>query len=177
MKPLVPAILALFVLAPLAAIAVEPPACPGGTVPKTWSGGSSMQMFCERRDGTKHGPYVSVFTVTNLVEERGEYIAGNKHGAWTRYDARSGKIAETGTYREGMQHGWFTTYHPNGKIASTGERSRGRQRGRWSYYDEQGRLSEEGEFRDGRKHGLWTVYTAGKVTKTIDFADGVERRR
>ncbi len=91
--------------APTAAPAPEP----------TWA--------CARPDGTRHGPFVTLFP-DNSIEIRGSYKDGALDGTWDRM-------------------------HPNGRVSEHGEYVAGKKHGKWIRKSTAGVVLGEYEIKDG----------------------------
>src|SRR5690606_27534174 len=70
--------------------------------------------YCARADGTRHGPFVTLFPDGQLAIE-GSYKHGTLDGAWQRRHP-GGALAETGTYVEGLPDGVWRQLAPDGTV-------------------------------------------------------------
>ncbi|HLL25168.1 MAG TPA: hypothetical protein VK427_23700, partial [Kofleriaceae bacterium] len=125
--------------------------------------------FCARPDGTRHGPFVSVFP-DGTPEITGRYTDGALDGAWERRHP-SGALAETGTYVAGQKNGTWkqvsTDGEPLGSYSMTN--GTGTER-RW--FDD-GRLYSEITYRAGVEHGRARAFTPdGALIASARYVDG-----
>jgi hypothetical protein len=85
--------------------------CPSGTHQE----GASRADFsaaCHRRDGTRHGPWMS-FHPNGLLLDSGCYLDGKEHGRWNVYD-ESGDLEVSMQYDRGQWHGLIVSiWHPD----------------------------------------------------------------
>lgn len=163
------------VATPASARQRETVACPGGTEPREGDSGVFYEKWCERRDGTREGPFVR-FHANGALRERGTVHGGKRRGRFTLYDENTGKKIVDGEYRDDWKVGWWQTWYPSGAKKSEGEYADDKSRGPWTYYDEKGRKKEEGEYRAGVKHGIWLEYDpSGSILRRRDFREGQER--
>jgi hypothetical protein len=56
--------------------------------------------WCQRADGTEHGPYVEWHVPTRAVAVRGHFDSGKPHGVW-RITARDGRLLRLDQYVSG----------------------------------------------------------------------------
>lgn len=140
-------------------------------------GGTLLARWCERPDGTLHGPYreddadglprvegqhidgaragtwVERFPGGAIARE-GSYVAGAEHGVWTtRYG--HGLVRETATWTDGQLHGAFEAFHPNGNRAEAGDYAAGERQGTWTAWHQAGPRAEEGSWDRGLRVGVW----------------------
>jgi hypothetical protein len=96
--------------------------CPSGT---RLRGHVGVEVWCERRDGKRHGPSLSWSTnpcgpgprdPIPPVSEQGPYVAGRKHGVWRTYDCSGPVLREEGTYRRGRKVGSWRRYDEKGRL-------------------------------------------------------------
>jgi len=109
--------------------------CPSGTKLKQDGFAMAFETWCEKADGTLHGPMVS------------------------RYD--SGQLKEIGTYRDGKREGRWTYWAPDGTLAAKLEFKQGKPHGTWMSWSAQGNKWQQQGYRDGMRHGVWVEWWDG----------------
>ncbi|HOX44411.1 MAG TPA: hypothetical protein PK668_12480 [Myxococcota bacterium] len=94
--------------------------CPSGT---RLRGRVGVEVWCERRDGKRHGPALSWSAnpcgpaprdPIPPVAEQGPYVAGRRHGVWRTYDCAGPVLREEGAYRRGRKVGSWRRYDEKG---------------------------------------------------------------
>jgi antitoxin component YwqK of YwqJK toxin-antitoxin module len=156
-----------------AAVAIdapEPPklACDAGTkampapAPEpTW--------FCTREDGTRHGPFITVFP-DNAIEIRGAYKDGALEGPWERHHLITGAVVEHGEYVAGKKHGTWQQSNPQGSALGEYEMTAGTGiEKRWL---DDGTLYSEIAFKAGVLDGTRKVYAKTTVIETARYKAG-----
>jgi uncharacterized protein len=138
----------------------EPPAppppklvCGDGTAPAP-APAPEPTWFCARPDGTRHGPFITLFP-DGSIEIEGAYKDGALDGPWRRKHP-GGAVAEQGAYVAGKKHGRWAQSSPSG--AALGEYELAMGSGvekRW--YDDGGLYSEL-PLKDGVRHGVLKIY-------------------
>jgi antitoxin component YwqK of YwqJK toxin-antitoxin module len=143
--------------------------CGDGTVPApapapapTWA--------CARPDGTRHGPFVTLFPDGSL-EVEGAYKDGALEGPWQRRHP-NGTIIEAGTYAAGQKTGRWIQSSPGGAalgdyelVAGTGLEKR--------WYDD-GTLYSEIALKAGVRHGFAKLYERdGTLIESARYVNGV----
>lgn len=122
-----------------------PLGCPSGTAEKhkPWrqqvSPGSTYtegeQAWCERSDGTRHGPLrITYMSGKRAVE--GAYENGAREGAWTVWYGEGPKATEE-TWRLGKRHGAWRSFGRDGKPWGEATFDDGKLT-TWIEYDEHG---------------------------------------
>lgn len=185
---------------PDAAVPEPPPkpklVCDSGTV-ATAGPAPEPTWFCARPDGTRHGPFVTLFP-DGSIEIRGTYRDGQLDGAWERMHP-NGSVRESGLYAAGMKDGTWTRKSTGGILLGTYEMKTGT--GVEKEWLDDGQLYAETSFKAGVLGGIAKIYgkdnlvlgssqyTAGKLdgahsfgTRTSmrmeeTFVDGVRRGR
>jgi len=137
---------------PVAAPAPEP----------TWS--------CARPDGTRHGPFVTLFP-DGSAEIEGTYKDGALDGPWQRRHP-GGAVAEQGAYAAGKKTGRWVQSSTTGAALGEYELTGGTGvEKRW--YDS-GALYSETALKDGVRHGFSKRYERnGAVIESTRYARGV----
>jgi hypothetical protein len=141
--------------------------CPVGTRPIVDTDDSiPRRRFCERPDGTKHGPEVLVDR--NERERRvGQWVDGKKHGRWlegllgdhvagervyvhgdvVRSTLRSlDGVVIVSEWKDGLAHGRYTKWNENGDKTFEGFYARGRRSSTWRWF---GQRRESRTYDDG----------------------------
>lgn len=140
---------------------LDPLACPVDTHARSTSSGRSREEWCERDQGTKHGPYRS-FLDAKLASEGG-YVDGEKDGRWMRWSSDGTPyqeetwdkgVAEMRSYRHGKQHGTWTWQFEGGrrKIVATYVDGSKRRETEW---DEIGDVTYDGQYDRDKRVGRW----------------------
>lgn len=123
--------------------------CPDGTTAqkKRSQNLPGFVEWCERSDGTRHGPY-AVWTHPDGKEPSvmGTCADGKRHGTWTTFDTQS-KPSRRLNYEHGLAEGEFTL-HLGEKLVRRGTCKQGKPVGLWEdfgrnkkgSYDDSGRL-------------------------------------
>lgn len=76
-------------------------ACPSGTMPaRGVAYGTYTSVWCEKKDGTKHGPYLEWWE-NGLKKSVGQYQNGTRDGRWEFY-RDSGQLDSTVEFRAGV---------------------------------------------------------------------------
>ena len=120
---------------------VELPRCPRGC-----SRACQGQFYwCQRPDGTRHGPWVRLFQSGEKSLQIG-YIDGRRHGPWTQW-YESGQEWKQGAYNLGKEHGSWNGWYRNGQKSYIHEYDNDAPTGRWIHWDEKGYKVEEATFR------------------------------
>ncbi len=159
-----------------ARVHAAPLACPSDTHARSSIAKELSQDWCERSNGTRHGPYRSFRGKLRSAE--GQYVDGEqdgawmswwdngqpldethyqhgvKHGAWT-VRAENGVLMVQGEYRLGKEHGAWTWWHRNGKKKAVASYVDGLKRGRETEWDEDGYVISDGKYDAGKKVGAW----------------------
>ncbi len=110
--------------------------------------------FCARADGTRHGPFLTLFP-DDATEIEGAYADGRLDGAWKRMRP-DGSIAEEGTYRAGHKDGVWRQRSASG--ATLGESTFVAGTGTERTWDETGALYRERALEAGVPHGPARTY-------------------
>lgn len=143
--------------------------CPAGTAP-TPARAPEPLWACARPDGTRHGPFVSLFPDTT-IETSGEYKDGVLEGAWVRRHP-NGAVAEQGSYAAGHKDGVWKQGNASG--VALGEYTMTAGTGTEKVWYEEGPLYSEQSFRAGVPHGAHKIYGPdGAVTMSAMYKQGV----
>ena len=136
--------------------APEPPklVCANGTTP-TPAPAPEPTWFCARPDGTRHGPFVTLFP-DHAIAISGTYAAGALDGAWQRHDAATGAIVERGSYAGGRKHGTWTVSNARGTTLGEYEMVDGT--GVEKRWRDDGALYDEAAYKAGVLDGPSKVY-------------------
>ena len=128
----------------------------------TWS--------CVRADGTRHGPFISVFP-DDTIEIAGSYKDGVLDGAWTRRHV-DGAVALQGRYVAGKKDGSWKQTSSRGTVLGDYELALGTGVER-TWYDD-GALYSERSLVAGIPHGAHSVLAPdGAVIISAHYTDGV----
>ncbi len=113
----------------------DPPivTCPDGAPPV---GQPPAETFCQRSEGTRHGPYVR-WHPDGSVRIEGSYRDGRQHGQWTEYD-RGGRPLQRGNLVDGTRQGAWAEWYNNGNRRFQCRYEDGRVSGAWSAWNEDG---------------------------------------
>jgi uncharacterized protein len=135
--------------------APEPPqlACEPGTAAElarppdpTW--------YCARPDGTRHGPFVTLFP-DGSIAITGGYKGGALDGPWERH-RETGAVIETGSYAAGQKTGTWRMFGPTGALLGEYEMTAGTGTEKWWLDD--GTLYGERALRAGAPSGAARIY-------------------
>src|SRR5512140_1470316 len=151
--------------------------------------------FCAKPDGTRHGPFVTVFP-DGQPEITGTYKDGLLDGAWERRGV-TGAVIETGSYAAGKKSGHWRMANPAGETlgeydmrAGTGTEKRwlddgtlysertlkaGVANGHEKVYAGDGTPVITSQWTAGKLDGPHTVGTRGTMRIEETFAAGVRR--
>lgn len=142
--------------------ASDPPAAPAAPAPAiTCPAGASVRgdvppradrTWCERDDGTMHGPVVAFFDDGRHRLEGG-YEAGVKHGTWRTFFADGTRRSEE-HYERGVPTGTWATFFADGTPASESV-YRDPRTVAFRSFTADGRVQREGILVDGREDGEW----------------------
>jgi antitoxin component YwqK of YwqJK toxin-antitoxin module len=150
--------------------AAEPPklACEAGTTVQQ-APAPEPTIFCGRADGTRHGPFVTLFP-DETVQLAGSYRDGKLDGAWKR-NYPNGAIAEEGTFAIGQKDGLWRQLGPTGTVLGTYEMKQGTGvERRW--FDD-GPLYTERVLKAGVPNGKMTMFDHdGNVVVSAKYIAG-----
>ncbi|MDX2092844.1 MAG: hypothetical protein SFX73_33570 [Kofleriaceae bacterium] len=118
--------------------------------------------WCTRPDGTKHGPYTSLFP-DGSTEITASYRDGTLDGPWLRREP-TGVIVEEGAYVAGKKHGTWRQTSSAGTVLGDYEMKNGT--GTERVWLDSGALYSERAFKDGVLHGA-TKYFAADGTQVV----------
>lgn len=110
--------------------------------------------FCARADGTKHGPFYSLFPDLQ-IEIEGAYNDGKLDGPWTRRFP-SGAIAEQGTYVAGQRDGEWQQLAETGTLIGSYTLNAGT--GKMKRWLDDGPLYSEVTLKAGVPHGAMKIF-------------------
>lgn len=150
--------------------------CPDGTARAE----TLLERWCERPDGTRHGPYREDYadgppriegayadglrtgTWTErfrggVAAEEGAYVAGAKSGVWKAWYGH-GIVRETASWESGRLEGAFEAFHLNGNRAQAGSHADGERSGTWTTWHGAGPKAEEGAWDRGLPVGVWRTW-------------------
>lgn len=153
----------------------QEPAAPAGNVLPTLTCGpeakpksskDGLEQWCERGDGTMHGPYVKYYPDGVTREMFGRYDNGQYDDEWMWWHA-NGKQSQTGKYSKGKKMGSWTSWHPNGNRSEAGDFLQNRKAGQWTTWYESSHRKEEGLYHNDQKTGLWTVYNDDETNTVL----------
>jgi hypothetical protein len=133
--------------------------CPAGTT-KREAGTDAHETWCQRGDGTRHGPYRYVWQYT---QEEGLYRNGKRHGRWVQ---ASINVVARGSYLDDLEEGLWTFFY-EGKKSAVGRYRRGRRDGNWTFYFD-GQVTERGVYLNGVKYGRWEFFLWGPGTTVLE---------
>jgi antitoxin component YwqK of YwqJK toxin-antitoxin module len=111
-------------------------------------------LYCERPDGTRHGPFVTVFP-DDTPHVMGSYRDGLLDGAWLRRSA-SGAVVETGSYAAGLKSGHWQMMSEAGALLGEYDMTAGT--GTEMFWLDDGSLYSERALKAGVPHGSEKVY-------------------
>lgn len=125
--------------------------------------------FCARADGTKHGPFYSLFP-DQQIEIEGAYTDGKLDGPWQRRFA-SGAIAEQGTYVLGQRDGEWQQLADTGTLIGSYTLKAGT--GTLKRWLDDGPLYSEVTLKAGVPHGAMKIYDReGRVVISAKYYAG-----
>jgi len=111
-------------------------------------------LFCARPDGTRHGPFVTLFP-DGTPQITGSYKDGALDGAWQRRSP-SGAVVETGEYAAGLPSGHWQMMSEAGALLGEYDMTAGS--GSELHWLDDGSLYSERAFKGGVRHGPEKVY-------------------
>lgn len=150
--------------------AAAPVACPSGTRLRGAAPPTGDRVWCERDDGSLHGPVAQWFR-GGQRRLTGEYRDGSKHGTWSSAYA-SGKPRSEEHWRGGQPTGTWVTYFEDGTRSTESLHREDAAIAFRSYRPGGGKL-RQGTYVGGREHGTWTEWDAAGVATTSQWQDGV----
>lgn len=125
---------------------------------------------CARSDGTRHGPFVTLFP-DGSIELEGTYADGALDGPWQRKHPGGG-IAEQGSYAAGKKTGRWVQSSQAG--APLGEYELNLGTGLEKRWYESGALGSEIALKDGVRHGFAKRYERdGTLIESARYVKGV----
>lgn len=125
--------------------------------------------FCARADGTRHGPFITVFP-DETIEIAGSFKDGALDGAWTRHHV-DGAIAEQGHYAAGHKTGRWKQLSSTGTVVGEYELAVGT--GTETVWYDNGALYSERSLAASVPHGLHRVLAPdGAVIISARYANG-----
>jgi antitoxin component YwqK of YwqJK toxin-antitoxin module len=143
-------------------------ACDSGTTP-TLAPAPEPTEFCARADGTRHGPFVSMFP-DESVRIKGAYKDGKLDGAWERHYP-GGALAEEGTFAAGQKDGSWRQLSPLGAVLGTYDMKAGT--GLEKKWFDDGPLYLERVLKAGVQNGKYAMYDHdGNVVVTAKYIGG-----
>jgi antitoxin component YwqK of YwqJK toxin-antitoxin module len=131
-------------------VLASPLACPPGTHARGLQGNSLIQEWCERSDGTRHGPYRSFDGNARAAE--GQYVDGQQDGPWLSWHT-NGTPFEQASYTRGLNDGPWIVFGTTGRVEVQGGYRLGKQHGRWSWWYASGAKKGVVTFLNGREQG------------------------
>ncbi len=159
-------------------------ACPLGTTLKGSAPPFGDEVWCERSDGRRHGPYAWWYDIEGKHKVAdGQYEEGQPTGLWVSY-YDTGKRKIQGRYEAGKKAGRWVAWYPAGSPSTDIRFVDGAEHGLWRWWYDDGSLAGMGEFAKGKPHGRWTrCGRNGEITKVeiydhdvlvdwIDYKDG-----
>jgi uncharacterized protein len=143
--------------------------CDDGTAPAP-APAPEPTWYCARPDGTKHGPFVTLFP-DGSIEIEGTYKDGALDGPWQRKHPGGGS-AEQGAYAAGKKTGRWTQTSTTGTPLGEYELTAGT--GVEKRWHDGGALYSETQLRGGARHGVARLYTrdAGGLIDVTRYASG-----
>lgn len=125
--------------------------------------------FCARPDGTRHGPFITVFP-DGQPEITGAYKDGQLDGAWQRHGV-TGAVVETGSYAAGQKTGHWQMTSAAGTVLGGYDMRAGT--GTEKHWLDDGTLYRERTLKAGVPNGAEKIYaTDGTVLATSQWAAG-----
>jgi len=142
---------------------------PEGTVRKgKWAEADSSTEYCQKPNGTKHGPYREQEYGYDLDEglrgESGEYRDGKKHGLWYEFASFSG--SSYGAYVDGAKHGLWVEEGREFEV-SYEVYVLGKQEARSRMY-RGAQLILEQHYEQGQLHGAYRSWTWSATTTATE---------
>lgn len=174
--------------------------CPDGTEPRGAPPPEGRKQWCERPDGTQHGPSLTWFAggakraeahfrdgrlegeyrewwPDGGLRERGRYEADQRTGTWTTWYESGQKRSEEG-WKDGVHHGLSSLWYESGPKRAESWFREGERHGGARTWWENGRKQTEGQFVEGEYDGHWVGwYASGRKRKEATFDRGRELSR
>ena len=148
--------------------------CPKGTRKLGASPPRGTRMWCEREDGTQHGPIITWY-VSGERKTEGAYLDGVQTGEWTTW-FENGQMRTRGSYEAGATVGTWTSWRADGAKA-TEVVHEGEGRSMYTQWHPNGKRAREGAYVDGREEGVWRFWSEdGELTEETEFVGGVPKR-
>ncbi len=143
--------------------------CEEGTAPAP-APAPEPTWYCARPDGTKHGPFVTLFP-DGSTEIEGTYKDGALDGPWQRKHP-GGATAEQGAYAAGKKTGRWSQSSTAG--APLGEYELAAGTGIEKRWHDGGALYSELALKGGVRHGVAKLYTSDRAPIEVTrYANGV----
>lgn len=146
--------------------------CTDGTALASSRTQYDLKQWCEKTDGTAHGPFRAWYeTGVKMMEAR--YEDGKLQGKIVRWH-RNGQKEMDAQYVNGMIEGKVTIWEIGGHKVFEGDFKGNRFHGKYRSFHETGRKWKEGETRNGLNHGLWVEWIGKSNRKETIYKCGVE---
>lgn len=159
-------------------------ACPAGTrgvqgVP----GGSKWTnlfpgwvAFCQKPDGTRHGPWKAWHRLGSGLVEEGQYEDGKRTGAWKHWEVGQSLPAVEASYVKGRPHGRWVLRNA-GALVAEGRFQDGLREGLWRIPGGADSAELQAPFTAGLPDGTWRWLKAdGSVVRQLDFEKGQPKK-
>jgi antitoxin component YwqK of YwqJK toxin-antitoxin module len=126
--------------------------CPEGTLAKERTTPEAKERWCEKPDGTRHGPR-HAWTADGARWFAGSYAAGGRSGAWMFWYP-NGKVRNEGTYVADARVGVSKHFYEDGALALEGTCKAGLEEGAWTSYWPSGAKDLVATFAAGKLTGV-----------------------
>ncbi|MCY1018544.1 SAF domain-containing protein [Pyxidicoccus sp. MSG2] len=128
--------------------------------------------FCQKPDGTRHGPLKAWDRLGRGLVEEGQYEEGKRTGAWKHWEAGQALPIVEASYVKGRPHGRWVLRNA-GALVAEGRYQDGLREGAWRIPDGTESAELQATFTAGLPDGTWRWMNAdGSVVRQLDFEKG-----
>lgn len=145
-------------------------ACPAGTSIQGMAPPMGDEVWCQKPDGTRYGPWTWWYGEGRPVSQGAYDVNGEPDGEWVGWH-ENGKRKMQGAYRAGKQHGRWTMWYESGAPSTDIRFVDGVRQGKWTWWYETGTKAGEGEFLAEKPHGRWTRCDEGGLITKVEIYD------
>src|SRR5262245_24690897 len=152
--------------------------CPAGTEKKVLDGKRGRIEYCERSDGTLHGPAAEWYP-NGVQRTQDSWKDGKKDGTWTVWDEK-GTRREERSYADGKLDGAERIWFENGRLQTLTTWEQGSRNGPVAQWLENGTQVVWGEYLGDKQNGIWTFRGPKEHEEEVRYAvyvDGADVTR
>lgn len=132
--------------------------------------------FCQKPDGSRHGPLKAWHRLGRGLVEEGAYEDGKRTGAWKHWEAGQAVPLVEASYVKGRPHGRWVQRNA-GALVAEGQFQEGLREGLWRISGGTGSAELHATFTAGLPDGTWRWQGAdGSVVRQLDFEKGQPKK-